>query len=120
MGRYEAYIELKPMPKKRPIVTVNGTYMPREYTQWKEDAGWHMLAAAKGTKFKGRIFMGVVFDKDGFNLRIEDADDEGDRFGQADIDNLLGAVMDAAQGCGLIRNDIDVVMVAGGFKQDGE
>jgi Holliday junction resolvase RusA-like endonuclease len=122
VATYEGYIEIPPMPKKRPVVTrdkngLSHTYMPPAYTEWKEEAGWLMLAKAKGVKFKeGRIYMALVFDKDGFNLRIEDADEGADRFGQADLDNLLGAVMDAAQGCGLIRNDIDVVMLAGGFK----
>lgn len=107
------------MPKARPKVTRNGTYMPREYTQWKADFGMLVKAAMNRGEWRqdGRVKMTAEFYKDSVVLTLEDADTE--RFGQSDIDNLLGGVMDAIQEAGVIKNDRDVVEVHGTMVKNG-
>jgi len=108
--RLVTYVDIPPMPKKRPRVTSNGTYMPKDYVEWKQGVGYLARGALKKQRipeFVGRVRMGVTFDKQGFLLIIEETDNN--RFGNADLDNLVGAVMDACQDCQVIHNDRDVI-----------
>lgn len=86
----ELEIPLPPMPKKRPRVTARGTYMPPEYTEWKRDFGTH----CRGVK----PFGGVGF---GISVRFVTATGRM----RCDLDNALGAVLDALQDAGIIQND---------------
>lgn len=116
MNDFVAEIEIKPMPKKRPVVTGKNTYMPPDYVAWKKDFGLQLKSAlnrAKLEKFRGRIQMGIVFEKDKISVMISDTEDG--RFGTADLDNLCGAVMDAAQDYGVIDNDRNVVALGATF-----
>ncbi len=92
-------------PKPRPRVTLNGTYMPKPYTEWKEGV-IDVVALSKLPVLSGPLSMMVKFYKD----RVEVAMAEGApaRFGQGDIDNLSGGVMDALQDAGVFKNDIQV------------
>ncbi len=115
-SRLVTYVDIPPMPKKRPRVTVNGTYMPKDYVEWKQAAGYLIRGALKKQRipeFVGRIRMDIVFDKKGFLLVIEGTDNN--RFGNADLDNLVGAVLDACQDCKVIHNDRDVIELTSRF-----
>lgn len=75
-------IPLKPMPKKRPVVTRSkGTFMPKAYVQWKEQFAWHLRAAGIRSPIDGEFRLEVIFDFA--------------KLGIGDIDNLVGAVLDA-------------------------
>ena len=102
-------------PKARPRVTSRGTYMPKPYTVWKEN-----VATVMGLRMKpltGRVAVSMVFHSDYFTVSVNKTEKE--RFGRADIDNMIGGVLDALQDAGVIENDRDVVWVEGVFAQDG-
>lgn len=114
--RFIVDLEIPPMPKKRPRVTRNGTFMPAEYVTWKEEVGVLVVNAMRlvsAEAFTGRIELDVTFHRKRMTVLILETDNE--RHGRADIDNLLGAVMDAMQDAGVIDNDRDVTAISGRF-----
>ena len=115
MSSLTVAVPLPPMPKKRPRVTRNGTFMPPAYVKWKADVGTLIKVAAnrQQAQFTGRVAVSVDFSKDHMVVEVESI--ERERFGQADIDNLAGAVMDALQESGVIVNDRDVVELEARF-----
>ncbi len=97
--------------------------MPPDYVEWKAAVGTLMLLELRKQKLKpftGRVWVTAAFSKDRFTITIEDAKMEGYRFGQSDIDNLAGGVLDAAQEAGIIDNDHDVVNLLAAFVEDKE
>ena len=110
---YRARIEVPPMPKKRPIVTKNGTYMPKKSVEWKDNVAEVMGITAK--HMPGYVDLSVAFRRDSMVVTLHDADG-GIRHGRSDIDNLVGGVMDALQESGVIDNDKDVVRIYAYFQ----
>jgi len=100
-----------PMPAKskaRPRKGANGRmHMPTDYSQWKRDFAWAAKTAMRGKRFENEVDVIMSFRKDSVNITIMES--ERPRFGQSDIDNLAGGVMDALQDGGLIVNDSKVV-----------
>jgi len=106
---WECTLPWPPAPKKRPRVTTNGTYMPKEYKEWK--------AAVAGDALSGPVGLVVEFHKEKIVLMAAEAPDIT-RFGQADIDNLLGGLMDAMQDSGKIQNDRQITAVQMRFAKE--
>ena len=109
-GRLVTFLELPAMPKPRARVTRRGTYMPKEYREWKEDVGWSVRTAMRQQDIDpltSRVYVKLDFSKNGFLLVLEESSLK--RFGNADIDNLAGGVLDALQDADAIANDRDVV-----------
>jgi Holliday junction resolvase RusA-like endonuclease len=73
------------VPKKRPRVTRNGTYMPPGYMDWKQETAFQMRLAARGAEPAVGLLRVEV-------LLVAKKKPRGD------MDNLLGAVLDAGNG----------------------
>ena len=95
----------KGVPKPRPRVTVNGTYMPKEYTEWKAAVA-EVVAAKRVAVLSGPLSLMVRFKKESVEVIMSEG--APPRFGQGDIDNLVGGLMDALQDAGCFKNDIQV------------
>ncbi len=78
-------------PKARPIVTKNGTHMPKPYTDWKEQVAEFLGYTLHHVG--DNIALELTFTRTGIALVMTPVTME--RFGRADIDNLAGGVMDA-------------------------
>ena len=109
-NRLVTFVELPAMAKPRARVTRRGTYMPKEYREWKEDVGWLVKTAMRQQNIDpltSRVYVRLDLSKNGFLLVLEESSLK--RFGSADIDNLAGGVLDALQDAEVIANDRDVV-----------
>ena len=97
------------IPKPRPRVTANGTFMPKRYTDWK-DAVAEWVALNKIPSHDGPLAINLRFSRDGVHVEIEYMPDDMKRDGvQGDIDNLAGGVYDALQDAGIIENDKQII-----------
>lgn len=101
------------MPKKRPRVTSNGTYMPKEYVKWKEQIAEFLAVQPTVEGLQGPVALVIEFHKDKIIVAASEFDNP--RFGSADLDNLIGAVMDAFQDGGAYANDRQVTAVQARF-----
>jgi Holliday junction resolvase RusA-like endonuclease len=104
-------------PKARPRVTKNGTFMPHDYTEWKDNVAEYisLAATASDTHFSGPVSLMCTFYEGGTILTILPMDEGYQRAKhvRADIDNLIGGIMDAMQESGIIDNDSQIVTVHG-------
>lgn len=96
-------------PKARPRVTSNGTFMPPEYMEWKQNIV-DLLAYDKRI-VEGYCHLEMEFTKLEVFVRVIPItyDYQRDKGVRGDLDNLVGGVMDALQDAGLIDNDERVV-----------
>jgi Holliday junction resolvase RusA-like endonuclease len=105
----EGYIRLpmRGMPKKRPVVTRNGTFMPKKYTEWKGQVTDELNAMGiTAPLFDIPMKLKAVFGEDYIEFQLVPLD--GHRRAKhvtADIDNLAGGLMDALEQGGIIKND---------------
>lgn len=87
----------KPIPCSRPHVTVKGVYYKKAYSDWKRDAAVLLRDAVVrqngGRPLEGPLSVSVAFY--GANAA-------------ADLDNLVKAVLDAAELGGAFKNDRQV------------
>lgn len=101
---YEQFFAgLEPMAKARPRVTRRGTYMPKPYQQWRQ----RFCAACYKPEqpIAGRLSVVVqVYTKSG-KMR-------------PDLDNVVGAVLDALQDAGVMANDRSVSAIHATLEQD--
>lgn len=100
----------KAKPKPRPRVTQDGqhTYMDKEYVEWKEAVG-EVVVAQRLPVLSGPLSLVVKFYSDRVELMLSEG--APPRFGQGDIDNLLGGLMDALQEAGVYKNDIQIARI---------
>lgn len=105
------------MAKKRPRFNSEQrrAYMPKEYMEWKENVAGFM-ALQKLPSLQGNVALDVTFKKTGFVVIA--AETKIRRFGSADIDNLIGGVMDAIQDAGGYRNDRQVTAARMQFNKE--
>ena len=112
----EFVVQMPAKPKARPRMSGKTVHMPTDYNKWKRDFAWVARQAMKGKQFIGNVDVIMTFHKESVNITIMDS--ESTRFGQSDIDNLAGGVLDALQDGGLIVNDNKVVELHSMFGQD--
>jgi Holliday junction resolvase RusA-like endonuclease len=96
--------DFKPCAKARPRVTRNGTYMPKDYQEWRDRFAWQARleladfdcrgTATEPDPMTGRLSVSVEYRTASGNMR-------------PDLDNALGAVLDALQPA-TISNDGNV------------
>ncbi len=101
-------------PKARPRGG-RSWYMPRPYMEWREQ----VVEAIKAEDLKGltgRVKVFMRFTRDDFYVEILPS--EKGRYGNADLDNLVGGVLDALQDAQAIENDRDVVILVGQFADE--
>lgn len=98
-------------PKARPIVTKNGTHMPDDYVEWKENVAEY-LRYFPGM-IEGPVMIELEFSEKKVNVSVIPVVGEfqRDKHVRGDLDNLIGGVMDAMQDAGTIVNDSQVVAV---------
>ena len=105
-------------PKARPRVTKTGhAYMPKKYAEWKSG-----LATIVGSRFRaegnrpleGPLKLEVDITKGVWGFRLTELESK-ERFGRADLDNLVGGVMDMLQDAGVIKNDSQIEAIAATF-----
>ena len=102
-------IQMAPFPKARPRVTINGTYMPPEYIARREELQGLFLQEGGQLNIEGEIQLTVAFrfrmPKSWSKKKREETD--GLFCGKTpDLDNCIGAVMDA-----LFANDSRVISI---------
>lgn len=91
MTPLEFTIPVGPMAKARPRITRRGTYMPDHYTAWRRAFTAHCLDQGV-PDVVGPFAIGVIFQTKNGRMR-------------PDLDNAIGAVLDALQDAGIIAND---------------
>jgi len=100
MTAYTVAIEQPAMPKARPIVTKNGTYMPKKYTEWA--TGFALEAKAAGLKVRGYPqSLSVALTPSATFITVSELPNDTTSRSKrltGDVDNYLGGVMDALQG----------------------
>lgn len=113
-------IPYPPMPKKRPRFDSRSkrAYMPKKYMEWKENVAEVAKLTAGVSGLSGPLSLIVEFHKEHMVIVISEGASE--RFGQADIDNLLGGVMDALQDSEVIHNDRQISRVLAAFNTEGK
>lgn len=106
-------IPLRGKPKPRPRVTSNGTYMPPDYMEWKKSVFDELLAQGlpQAGKIEGNLKLIVRFGSDFMDLQLFKLDEVRAKHVRADVDNLVGGIMDALQDAGIIVNDAQIVAV---------
>lgn len=77
------------VPKARPRVTRNGTFMPASYRKWKNEA----VNALSESQFKNLENVTIEVILIGKHCR------------RGDADNIIGSILDALVQSGIIRND---------------
>jgi len=103
--------KIKPLPKARPRVTARGTYMPPAYTKYKEEL--RIIAKENGYKLDSaslNIYFYFTVPKSckGKKLSEKERDDLIGEYhkGTPDLDNLIGAFMDA-----MLDNDSSIASI---------
>lgn len=91
-------VSLKPQAKARPRVTARGTYMPPAYQAWRMD----FVAAVNQQRWEpvtGPFAIVLRFVTKSGTMR-------------PDLDNAVGACLDALQDAGVVANDRDCVKLS--------
>ncbi len=78
------------VPKARPRITKNGTFMPPKYRQWKKNA---IARLVNQTNERGLINIEVKVELVGKHSR------------RGDADNIIGSILDALVQSEIIKND---------------
>lgn len=100
---WSASIKLPPMAKARPRVTRRGTYMPKPYQQWRQK--FCALVGRPPKPLAGHLAIAIrIYTKSG-KMR-------------PDLDNVVGAVLDALQDAQVIANDRTVRQIGASLDQD--
>jgi Holliday junction resolvase RusA-like endonuclease len=79
------------VPKARPRVTTNGTYMPGNYTQWKATAIRSIKEQVKAHLPKAKYSLAIAL--------------SGKHSRAGDLDNISGSIMDALVQSGILAGD---------------
>lgn len=112
-------IPMRAVPKARPRVTKRGTFMPKEYVQWKKDFG-KVLAVLRvpADSYEGNLALEIIFDTDEMWVQLVPINDvKPKHLRRIDIDNAIGAVMDAFQEANVIADDKQIVQLDVSYKQ---
>ncbi len=108
------YLPVRAKPKARPRVTVNGTFMPADYTQYKRliDSELRIRGLIPRKQEEGPLSLEVIFGSEGmwFQLRPVSGHVRAMHV-EADVDNLVGGLMDALQDATVFKDDKQVIEV---------
>lgn len=100
------YLPVPAKPKARPVVTKNGTYMPDDYTKWKESFMWALKEAGVGaSEYAGSVRLEMICTPHGMWVELKPTAIVRPKGLRGDIDNLAGGVLDAFQDYRLILDD---------------
>jgi len=87
------YLNMKPMPKKRPRFVKGKVHMPHDYIKWRKTA----------TIFIRRQAQGAQPIREPFALYLLVVSKEGKM--RPDLDNVFGCILDTLQDARIIAND---------------
>jgi Holliday junction resolvase RusA-like endonuclease len=79
------------VPKARPRVTVNGTYLPGKYRLWKQSAIIDLKRQYRGDTIRSPVAMHLTL--------------QGKHHRRSDLSNIFGAVEDAIVQAGILADD---------------
>jgi Holliday junction resolvase RusA-like endonuclease len=85
--------------------------MPDWYTDWKAAVAeqFQILGLLKGEPIQGNLKLLARFGSDHMDLQLVPVDRIRPPHVRADVDNLVGGIMDAMQDAALIVNDAQIV-----------
>lgn len=86
-------IDMPLFSKARPRVTSKGTFMPQEYQKKRQQMQWQIKRQYKGEPFEGPLKLDVSLFGEG----------------RGDVDNIVGALMDAANGLLWVDDRVSVI-----------
>jgi Holliday junction resolvase RusA-like endonuclease len=96
--KLEFYLKGAVTPKARPRVSCNGTYLPKRYKNWREQAECDLLIQISELNPAPKL----PLEKAAITLRFT-----GKHRTNSDLDNLAGACLDALtlNGAGILQDD---------------
>ncbi len=110
------FLPIRGKPKARPRVVKGNTYMPANYTAFKEKISIEMLdrGLIPSIPHAGPLSLEAIFGTDGmwFQLRPVPGHERAKHM-KADVDNLLGGLMDALQDATVLEDDKQIIEVHG-------
>ncbi len=120
--RWSGFIAKRAKPKARPRVVKTGhSYMPKDYMTWRKEfaEAWREL---NPPTFAGPVEIVVGFLTEGTSIDIASlAGVKRPKHVRADLDNLIGAVMEVAEDMGVVTNDRNFVSIrAYGYVSEGK
>ncbi|MGB3532126.1 MAG: RusA family crossover junction endodeoxyribonuclease [Microcoleaceae cyanobacterium] len=98
MQKLKFYLDGAVTPKARPRVSANGTYLPKRYKNWREQAECDLLIQVREMKPAPKL----PLEKAAITLLFT-----GKHRTNSDLDNLAGACLDALtlNGAGILTDD---------------
>lgn len=101
----------KPKPRPRFDPVRRRTYMPDDYTSWRDQTVAFLRRAwpAQTDPIDGPLRLVAHFQSDGIDLQLYPVDGSRPTGVRADMDNLVGGLMDALQEAGVIANDNQIL-----------
>ena len=113
------YLPVRGKPKARPRVGVgNKPFMPPKYMAWKQELAAELeRLGLTSLQLSNSMSLDVVFGTDGMWIQLRELRDfKRAKHVRADIDNLIGGLMDGMQDAGVIEND-DLIVETHGWIQ---
>ena len=106
-------LPMRGMPKKRPQVTKNGTFMPKKYTDWKHEVSDALVdQGIFSPYFQEPMSLKAVFGEDYIEFQLFPMPGHHRaKHVTADIDNLAGGLMDALEQGQVIENDKLIIVL---------
>jgi Holliday junction resolvase RusA-like endonuclease len=85
--------------------------MPADYRKWRREFG-ALLEQAKPPNFPGPVELHLWFDTDDVTISVKSLEGVArPKFVRADVDNLVGAVMEVLEDKGIVTNDRMVLRI---------
>ena len=114
------YLPIRGKPKARPRVGVNNRpFMPKKYMAWKEQLGDELRRQGLSSlELSNSMSLEVVFGTDAMWIQLRELKNfQRAKHVTADIDNLMGGLMDGLQDAGVIADD-RLIVESHGWIQD--
>lgn len=112
-------VPVRPKPKARPRVTNRGTFMPKDYRHWRNELAT-LISLHKTPTFDGPVEIDLIFDTDEITMTVRDTGWLRVKHVRADLDNLIGAVMEVLEDTGIVENDRLVTSIHARFSKREE
>ena len=114
------WLPIRGKPKARPRVGVNNKpFMPPKYMAWKKELAAELeLQGLASLHLSNSMSLEVIFATEGMWVQLREIKNfQRATHVRADVDNLIGGLMDGLQDAGVIENDELIVEVHGWLEQ---
>ena len=109
---WEGFVPLRGKPKARPQVTSHGTFMPRPYREWRQDFGQLLMLQHPRIYREQPIGLEVEFGSDEVRIKTYPLFEAiRPKHVRADVDNLIGGVMEVLEDIHVVENDKQIYVV---------